>query len=477
MEANFSALIIYINMNRDEEAKNLSLVDIFSQCQETLDEAKKKNQAESSTRAQYLRLSKDGIYNVRILPLAPVIDADGNVIPPERKGYEYPSKEYVCKINTGKTDKKGKEVVQFVNICNVRMVYPDLKNDLLELYVSTACELYADDEKLCKTIKSSSFNGGLKYDAKRCMYVLDMDKRDDGLMILQLSFAQYKELENRKLKLWSKLAKRGAVPCPISSPTDAFPIEIERKNDNGKTSYEFTIDQTGGQDQLSDAELQALLDAPRLPEALYKYSRYHLEATVVFLKQMDERFGIKVMKEEAIQDCIDQIKLKLPADDQSHFTIKGESDGDSNDAGTTTLDDLYKIYDSLEAAGKSDRSEEGADLRTQIREFIEAKELDVKVSRTKSNLDLLQEIEDILDDDDSKGDDDDDETPVPAPKRKSAPVEEDNDDDDDDGVAAKDPSENEGDDDEDEAPRRSRNDDTNEPAARLRRTARPARRR
>lgn len=462
-------------MNHDEDVKDMSLVDIFSQCQETLDEAKKKNQAESSTRAQYLRLSKDGIYNVRILPLAPVIDADGNVIPPERKGYEYPSKEYVCKINTGKLDKKGKEIVQFVNICNARLVYPDLPNDLLDLYVATACELHADDAKLCKTIKSSSFNGGLKYDAKRCMYVLDIDKRNDGLMILQLSFAQYKELENRKLKLWSKLAKRGEVPCPISSPMHAFPIEIERKNDNGKTSYEYTIDQTNGQDQLSDAELQALLDAPRLPDVLYKYTRYHLEATITFLKQMDERFGIKVMKEQAIQDCIDQIKLKLPSDDQSHFTMKGEDDSDGSDAGISSLDDLYKIYDSLEAAGKSDRSEEGADLRAQIREFIESNELDIKVSRTKSNLDLLQEIEDMLGEGSKDDDEDEDTAPTSTSKRKPAPVE---DEDDDDGVEpATCPSDEGDEDDEDEAPRRTRNDDTSEPAARPRRPERPARRR
>lgn len=464
-------------MNHDEEAKNVSLLGIFSECQETLDEAKKKNQSESSTRAQYLRLSKDGIYNVRILPLAPVIDADGNVLPLERKGYEYPSKEYVCKIKTGKFDKKNKEILQFVNICNVRLVYPDLPNDLLDLYVSTACELYSDDEKLCKTLKSSSFNGGLKYDAKRCMYVLDVDKRGEGMMILQLSFAQYKELENRKLKLWTKLAKRGSVPCPISSPMNAFPIEIERKNDNGKTSYEFTIDQTGGEDQLEEAELQALLDAPRLPEVLYKYSRYHLEATIMFLNQMDEQFGIEVMKEQAILDCIDQIKMKLPSDDQSHFTIKGDSDSEGSNNGATTLDDLYKIYDSLEAAGKSDRSEEGADLRAQIREFIEAQELDVKVSRSKSNLDLLQEIEGVLDEDgdaDADNNDDDDEAPAPARKRKPAPVDDEGEDD---GAASSEPTGDDDDDDEDEAPRRGRNDDTNEPAARPRRAARPARRR
>lgn len=465
-------------MNHDEELKNMSLLDIFSQGQETLDEAKKKNQSESSQRANYLRLSKDGIYNVRILPLAPVIDADGNVLPLERKGYEYPSKEYVCKIKTGKTDKKGKEIIQFVNICNARLVYPELSNDLLDLYISTACELYADDEKLCKTIKSSSYNGGLKYDAKRCMYVFDADKRGEGLMILQLTFAQYKELENRKLKLWSKLSKRGAVPCPISSVSNAYPVEIERKNENGKTSYEFNIDTTGGVDQLEEAELQALLDAPRLPEALYKYTRYHLEATIVFLNQMDEQFGIEVMKEQAILDCIDQIKMKLPSDDQSHFTIKGDSNSDSDSNGGTTLDDLYKIYDSLEAAGKTDRSEEGADLRGQIREYIESNDLDIKVSRTKSNLDLLQEIEDLQNADSDDTDNDDEGEEAPAPKRKPAPVEDD--DEEDDAPAADfNPNDDPEDEDEDEAPspRRERNDDTNEPAARPRRTARPARRR
>lgn len=458
-------------MNHEEELQQ-SLLDIFAQGQETLDEAKKKNQSESSNRAQFLRLSKDGTYNVRILPLAPVIDAQGNVLPLERKGYEYPIKEYMLKIKTGKFDKKGKEIIQFVNICNARLVFPDLANDLLDLYVQVACNLYADNEKLCKTLRGSSYNGGLRYDSKRCMYVLDVDNRADGMKILQLSFAQYKELESRKLSLWAKLAKRGAVPCPISSPLNAYPVEIERKNDNGKTSYVFNIDTVADKDELSDAELQALLDAPRLPEALYKYTRFHLEATIAFLKQMDEQYQIDVMKEEDIQDCIDQIKLKLPSDDQSHFVIKGEeTDGEGNNA--ITLDDLFKIYDALEEEGKSDRSEEGADLRGQICDFIEAYDLDIKVSRTKSNLDLLEEIDELMGGEDEK--------PAQAPK-KPAKQEEDDDEEDDAPAAELPESDPEEDPEEDEDPeprhsRRERNDDTNEPAARPRRVTRPARRR
>lgn len=449
-------------MNLDEELKSQSLASIFAQGQETLEDAKRKNQDESSVRTNFLRLDKDGIYNVRLLPLAPVIDASGNVLPLTRKGYEYPSKEYLCKIKTGKYDKKNKEIFQFVNVCNVRLVWPELPNDLLDLYVATTCELYANDAELCKTIRGTSFNGGLKYNAKRCMYVLNADKREEGLMILQLSFAQYKELENRKLKLWTKLAKRGNVPCPISSPFNAYPIEIERKNENGKTSYEFNIDTTGGEDQLSEAELQLLLDSPRLPEAIYKYTRYHLEATIAFLNQMDEQFGIEVMKTKAIADCIDQIKLKLPADDQSHFTIKG--DGEEG-TGAMTLEELYKVYDALEESGKSDRSDEGIELREQICEFIDVKGIDVKVARSKSNLDLLQEIEDILNGATSE---------TPVEKVKVAKVE---DEDEDDGSESSQDL-NDYDDEEEETPRRrERNDDTNEPAVRSRREARPGRRR
>lgn len=446
-------------MNHDEELKNLSLFDMFSVGQETLDEAKKKNQDESSSRATYLRLAKDGIYNVRIMPLAPVIDASGNVLPPTRKGYEYPVKEYLCKIKTGKVDKKNKDIFQYVNVCNARLAFPELPNDLIDLYVTTACDLYADDEQLCKTIKSSSFNGGLKYDAKRCMYVLNADKREEGLMILQLSFAQYKELENRKLKLWQKLAaKRGNIPCPISSVSNAYPLEIERKNENGKTSYEFTIDQASGEDQLSANELQQLLDSPRLPDVLYKYTRYHLEATIVFLNQMDEQYDIAVMKQPAIIDCIDQIKMKLPADDQSHFTFKGTGEGEGVGAGLPTLDDLFAIYDALEESGKSDRSEEGADLRAQIREYVEAKGLDVKVTRTKTNLELLQEIEDA----EGSG----------TVESKPSKVEVDEEDEED----AEPSMPNFEEEDDEPVGRRERNEDTNEPAARPRRAVRPNRR-
>lgn len=455
-----------------EQVKMMSAMDIFALHQETFEEAKKKSNDESGNRAAYLRFSQDGTYTVRILPLAPVIDAEGNATL-ERKGYEYPVKELVLKIEDSKKDAKGKPKITFVNVCNAKYAFPNLPADLIDTYVSTACDLYADDEALCKKLKESSFNGGLKWDSKRCMYVYDMDKRGDGLQILQLSYAQYKELEDRKLKLWDKLSKKGKVPCPISSINGAYALEITRKTEKKKTEYSFNIDTLSDVDKLSEDELQALLDAPRLPEVLYRYSRFHLEATIAFLKQMDEKLGIEVMKEEAIAECIDTIKLALPADDQSHFTLGG---GDAKNASANNdengLDALWNEWQQLDDEGLDDKSDEGRNLRVSIKEYIEDNGLNITLGRTKTNLDLLNEIEDALAGDSgaapAEKEEEEEETPAPATSRRSAPapVEEEEENDDEPADTAPAPT------------RRQRSDDTNEPAVRTeRRAARPARRR
>lgn len=445
--------------NHDDELQQVDIFGLFSQSQETLDDAKKKSAAESGSQTQYLQLNQDGTYSVRILPLAPVIGPDGAPLPMARKGYEYPYRNLFLVLK-GK-DKKGKETIRKIPVCHTKFVFPNLENDLIDLYVRLACEQNSDDEKLCKKIKGNSYEGGLKYNSQRCMYVFNMDERSKGLQILQLSFSQYKDLEDAKLRLWGKLAKKdGNVPCPISSPMNAFPVEITRKTENKKTSYTINIDTINGVDELQAEELQMLLDAPRLPDALYVYRRFHLEATIEFLKQTDEQYGINVMDSEEIKDCIDQIKMALPSDDQSHFSFDNASNGEEGNDGAMTLEKLWNLYDEIEEAGKDDRSEEGQNLRTQLREFIEANDLDIRVDRKKSNLTVLEEIEDQL------GEDDDNEKPSPAKDEE----EEDND---------EVPEENDDEDeDEPQTPRASRNDDTNEPAARpSRRTSRPARRR
>lgn len=445
-----------------KELKEVSVIDLFNAHSETLEDAQKKNASESSgRRLEMFRMDKEGKYKVRILPLAPIPNDNGEYELP-RKGYEYPAKELLLKIQTG-TTKDGKPQITYVNVRHLKNIFPALEGaDLIDLFVQIACEKYSDDEKLCKAIRDNSFSGGLRYDTKRYMYVLNMDKREDGIRMLALSYAQYKELEERKLDLWKELREDDPKAfCPISSVENAYPVEITRKKENGKTSYVFNIN-TRREAPLSEEELQKLLDLPRLPEQLYRYTRYHLEATLYFLKQYEEKKDIDVLSDERITDLVEKIKILLPSDDTSHFN-PNNSKGSSEDGATgskMTFDQLCDTYDAIVNAGQDDKSEDGLNLRTAMMEFISDNDLDVSVSRRMTNADILDEIEDALKNNAENG-------------KKPAPASE-NDSEEDDERESADPD----DVDPEEAEPSDPSDDTAEPAARTdRRANRPARRR
>lgn len=444
-----------------------SLFDVFAASQETFEDAKKKNSEESSKRASYFRIAKDGTYPIRILPLAPVQDMEGNFLPLERKGYEYPLRSLMLKIENHKKLVKGKPSINYVTVCNVKQAFSKAEADLIDTYVKVACDKYSNDEKLCKKLREGSFSGGLKWDYRRCMYVIDLDKPEDGIQILQLSYAQYKDLEERKLNLWAKLNKNGKKPCPISSIDSAYPVEIIRKTENSKTGYSFNIDTVSDKDVLEESTLQRLIDMPRLPEQIYRYSRFHLEATIVYLSQLDEKFDIKVMSEQEVKDCIEQIKTLLPADDQSHFTLgDGKGGDDDEQSSSVDIDTLWARYDALTKEDLDDQTAEGQELRSDILAFIDANNLDVRVTRRMSNEDILNEIEDEL-----ANNSEDDATPEDDTKPEEDSREYDEDPDDE---PASDPEPEP----EPDPRRRDRNDDTSEPAARgSRRGARPPRRR
>lgn len=443
---------------------------LFAENQETYEEAVKKSTDESQSfqRTKHFRMDSAGTYTVRILPLAPTEQPDGSY-KLERKGYEYPVKTQVLKLdNPRPTGKKDKQF--FVNICHSS--YAGLSVDLIDTYLQVAENKYGSDEKLMKKIKGSGFDGGLKWNSQRAMYILDLDNREEGIHLLILSYSQYKDLEDRKLAIWKKLLEKNPkCLCPISSLEDAFPVEITRKEENKKTTYTFNIDTISGAEPLSEEEVSSLLETQRIPAAIYRYSRFHMEATIEFLKQYDAKMEMDVMSSKEITEAIEKIKMELHPDDKSHFSFdkKECNSGDNEEPSDNELDSLWNLWEKLNERGIGDKSEEGQDLRDAIREYIDANELNVRVTRGKTNEDLLNDIEDALEvakdssnneDDVTQSDTKPEDTPLePEPEEEPEPT---------------------------PAPthtvrrRGEHNDDTNEPAAnpvRERRAARPERRR
>ena len=433
---------------------------LFAENQETYEEAVKKSTDESQSfqRTKHFRMDSAGTYTVRILPLAPAEQPDGSY-KLERKGYEYPVKTQVLKLdNPRPTGKKDKQF--FVNICHSS--YAGLSVDLIDTYLQVAENKYGSDEKLMKKIKGSGFDGGLKWNSQRAMYILDLDNREEGIHLLILSYSQYKDLEDRKLAIWKKLLEKNPkCLCPISSLEDAFPVEITRKEENKKTTYTFNIDTISGAEPLSEEEVSSLLETQRIPAAIYRYSRFH----------MDAKMEMDVMSSKEITEAIEKIKMELHPDDKSHFSFdkKERNSGDNEEPSDNELDSLWNLWEKLNERGIGDKSEEGQDLRDAIREYIDANELNVRVTRGKTNEDLLNDIEDALEvakdgsnneDDGTQSDTKPEDTPLePEPEEEPAPT-----------LAPT------------HAVRRrgEHNDDTNEPAAnpvRERRAARPERRR
>lgn len=75
---------------------------------------------------------------------------------------------------------------------------------------------------------------------------------------------------------------------------------------------------------------------------------------------------------------------------------KERNSGDNEEPSDNELDSLWNLWEKLNERGIGDKSEEGQDLRDAIREYIDANELNVRVTRGKTNEDLLNDIEDAL---------------------------------------------------------------------------------
>lgn len=368
-----------------------NLESLFLGSQETYQEAQIRTAEENKAfaKTEFFKMDKLGTYKLRILPIAP--STDGTI---ERKSYEYPVHQMLLEIEKPSTSGKP----QYTYAMAVRATDAGFSVDIIDTYrkLAVVAAKEVGDEKLAEKIAGGSFGGGLKFGYVHCMYILDMDERAKGVQLLTLSHSQFKELDERKFKLWQKkLAKNSMYPCPVSSVKNAYPVEIEKKKNGQKTEYTISIDNESDPDELSVEELTMLMNTPRLPEVILRYTRYQLGATIEYLKQCDTKYGLQVMETEEIQEVIAKLEEALPPSDTSTFSFdKRNKDAKENEeSGALSLDMLFDRLDQLQTQSLGDKTEEGQELRGMIRTFIEQEKLNVRVTRTTTNEKLLDLIE------------------------------------------------------------------------------------
>jgi hypothetical protein len=422
-----------------EQTNKLNLFGLFGKVQESYQEAEARAKSEQGApKIERFRTGEDGKYNIRVLPLAPVVDENGELLEMDRKGYEYPLKQLFLDIQIPGKGKGGKPKTINVPVINATQKGVGKSVDIIDTYVKIAKELYSDDKEVLDLLASNSFSHGLKWNSLRCMYVLDLDHRNKGPQLYQQSYSQYRDMDDAKLDLWDDLLEdNDQQPCPISAFKGAYPVTITRKNNNGKTEYKFAIKTTKASSNydLTEEELQKLFDMPRINEVIYRYTKYQAEATLEFLKQYDERHQLEVTQEQDFLDAYKQLLGELPKDDTSSFDLSkaDKSDkGDGDDKAEITYDDLCDRYDAIVDQDLPSDSDEYQELRADIAKFAKDNGLDLRVSHSKSNQDLLDELEDLLDEQEtapSKGkkvekEDEPEPEPEPEPKKEEKPADE-----------------------------------------------------
>jgi hypothetical protein len=389
----------FIIMQEDhfEEKKDMnamSVEDLFLNNQESFNEAQQRSSEENRLfqKTEFFRMEKFGVYRLRILPVAP--NTDGTA---DRRSYEFPVRQMLLELEKPST--AGKASFMYVTV--PRITDAGYSVDVIDVYRTAAVEAAKEmgDEKLAEKIAGGSFGGGLKFNYGHAMYVFDMDERAKGIQLLTLSHSQYKDLDERKLKLWQKkLAKNSYAVCPISSVYNAYPVEIEKRKNGAKTEYIISIDNESENDALTLEELNVLMAAPRIPEIIYRYSRYQFEATLEFLKQCDIKYGLRISESREVREAVEQLRSELPKEDTSSFSFdKRTKDAKENVAANgISLDDLFNRFDELTEQGLGDKSEEGQELRALIRTFIEQEKLAVRITRSTTNQDLLTMMEEAF---------------------------------------------------------------------------------
>ena len=403
------------NVEEKTDIQSMSVEDLFLGIQESYSEAQQRAQEENKSfaKTEFFRMDKFGVYRLRILPVAP--NSDGTA---ERKSYEFPVRQMLLEIEKPSTG--GKQSFMYVTVPRATDAgYPvDLIDTYRKAAVTAATE--AGDEKLAEKIGGGSFGGGLKFNYGHAMYVLDLDERAKGLQLLTLSHSQFKDLDERKFKLWQKkLSKNPHYSCPVSSVYNAYPVEIEKRKNGSKTEYIIGIDNESDNEVLSMEELNSIMSAPRIPEIIYRYSRYHFEATIEFLKQCDVKYGLQIMDTEEMQKAIEHLRIELPKEDTSSFSFDKRNKDTKENTGGISLDDLFNRFDELQDKGLGDKTEEGQELRALIRSFIEQEKLPVRVTRATTNADLLDMLEEAVQKGDSQDEPEEkDEQPDPPAEQE-----------------------------------------------------------
>lgn len=371
--------------------QEVNALELFQQNEETREQAEKRAAAESfdgGAKIDIFKMPKNDTKVVRILPLKP-----GG----ERNGYEWPLNRTFLKIENPSDPKKSFNIP----VVNVKQVWPEAKlSDPLDTFRALiSAELKAAGrEKDVEQLEKGGYEGGIKGEYRRVMLLIDEEDKSK-IQKWEASYSQFKDIEDIKVNTWKRAEKRAngkVVYCPLSSPSNGHWLEITGTQEGKRTSYKFNLLSSEDDKHLLDAETAtALMALPHLNEMLYVYQRYHLTASIEFMKQIQAKYKVNILDKEEMKEVIEAVEAVLPKDDIREFSLTNakESENESGEGEGTleskiTIDDIDRDYEAWKDGGISD-----AEFRATLKQFNVDEELKISITRSTT----IDEIMDAID--------------------------------------------------------------------------------
>lgn len=427
---------------KDQEQEQLNTAALFSANYESFEDAKKRKEKEEAEMGggldiNYFKMDKLGNYLVKFTPLHPETVKAGY------HGFSIPIRQAWLKIN-----KPGSDKPVNVKVVNAKMAgfETDIFSKFKYLAIASLKEKIEDAsgkakkalEKTLEKINNNGFSGGLKYDYKHLCWIFDMDNRDQGPKLFEISHGLYKDIDELRMKTWEKrVAKDKTACCPIigvgpNGLEASLAVSITKKEESKMTKYKSMLDYEGGEVEFEDEELEAIMSSPQL-QTFLRYNRRSFQATMLFLKQYDAQYSLGVYSSEEFVEAAEALKKEVWAveGDDSSFDINASSKkkgNDSDEEGEEGLQwaDLSEEFEDLLDDGIEDTDDEMKEFRKKLRAYMKQEGISgIKLGRKDVTEDVVAEIEEYYAENGERGvvskdeEEEEEEAPKPTKKRRS----------------------------------------------------------
>jgi len=384
---------------------------------------------------EYLNLEDGKTLKIRIFPAHPGVE-----------DFYIPKKCYWLTVAGNDGDPRRTTVLD-------SKVHGGTKFDLVEEYVKFAKKKWAKDADKLDALTGTGQNQNSLNPSYTWLCYAGLVTADEELRAKLWEFKKMVRDAMNKLA-FSEDEDEAIEVDPFTDPDEGLPILVKyMKNPNkkkGENYYEVSFPKKVTARPLTDEEIEYFMTLKPLTEVLPKYGMRDFERALEGLQNFDEEHEMELFDDDAWLEKVEEIKAQYDGDEDedddkpakkktskkvTKKVVEEEDEDEDEDDSDDEEEEEEKPKKSTKAPAKKaakkvdededeeeDDSDEAEDDglddmdRTELKNYIKDKDLEVSVKKSMSDDDLREAIREAMGGDDSEEEDDEEEEEAPKSK-------------------------------------------------------------